>query len=456
MGEYFDIVEKKRKFFDSFKTLDISYRIEMLKRLKNSIQENENEILMALKQDLNKSAFESYISEISIVLDELNYFIKHTKKLSKAKKVSTPIAHFPSTSKIYKEPYGVVLIMSPWNYPFQLTLVPLIGAIAAGNCVVLKTSTNSPRTSDIIDKIIKAVFPFDYVSVIKGASGVSKAILCEKFDYIFFTGSAKVGKIVMSKAAENLTPITLELGGKSPCIVDKTADIDLSAKRIAWGKFLNAGQTCVAPDYIMIDETISKIFLEKLCYYIEKFYGIAPENNKYFPMIITQKQFDRICGLISTNKIEFGGKCNTKTLTISPTIIINPDLSSELMQNEIFGPILPIITYNKIETAYSFIKKSPKPLALYLFTTSNDTKTYIKNNISFGGGCINDSIIHLANNKLPFGGVGASGMNSYHGIESFNTFSHTKSILEKKNWLDINLRYPPYSKNLTTIKKILK
>lgn len=456
MNNHHLILEKQQIFFRSGKTKDVTFRIQQLRKLRDEIKGNEAEILSALRQDLNKSSFESYVSEISIVLEELDYFIKHTKKISKPKRVKTPLAHFPSVSKIYKEPYGVVLIMSPWNYPFQLTLAPLVGAIASGNCAVVKTSTDSPCTGSIIRKIVERVFTIEHVTVVEGSKGVSESLLEQKFDYIFFTGSVKVGKIVMAAATKNLTPVTLELGGKSPCIIDETANIDLTAKRIAWGKFLNAGQTCVAPDFVMVHHSVKQEFLQKLIFYIEKFYGKEPHHNPDFPKIINSRHFDRIANLINTNEIFYGGQTNTTTNQIAPTIIVNPDLNSELMQNEIFAPILPILTFTDISQVLHLVENRPKPLALYLFTTSEQMKKRISETISFGGGCINDTIIHLANNNLPFGGVGESGMCNYHGKYSFETFSHTKGILEKRNWLDINLRYPPYTSNLSLIKRILK
>lgn len=456
MNKHQLILEKQQLFFRSGKTKDVSFRIQQLQKLKDEIKKKESEILLALKQDLNKSTFESYISEISIVLEQIDYFIKNTKKLSRPKRVKTPVAHFPSVSKIYKEPYGVVLIMAPWNYPFQLALAPLVGAISSGNCAVVKTSAESPYVGGIVKEIIEDIFGMEYVAVVEGDKGVSESLLEQKFDYIFFTGSVRVGKIVMAAAAKNLTPVTLELGGKSPCIIDETANIALAAKRIAWGKFINAGQTCVAPDYVMIHASVEQEFLQQFTFYVDKFYSKEPHNNPEFPKIINRKHFDRIVNLINTNEVYYGGHTNSTTNQIAPTIIINPDLNSELMQGEIFGPILPILTFTDISQAFNLVVDRPKPLALYLFTTSQQIKKHVSENISFGGGCINDTIIHLGNNNLPFGGVGESGISNYHGKYSFETFTHTKGILEKGNWLDINLRYPPYKGDLSLIKRILK
>lgn len=456
MNKHQLILEKQQLFFRSGKTKDVSFRIQQLQKLKDEIKKKESEILLALKQDLNKSTFESYISEISIVLEQIDYFIKNTKKLSRPKRVKTQVAHFPSVSKIYKEPYGVVLIMAPWNYPFQLALAPLVGAISSGNCAVVKTSAESPYVGGIVKEIIEDIFGMEYVAVVEGDKGVSESLLEQKFDYIFFTGSVRVGKIVMAAAAKNLTPVTLELGGKSPCIIDETANIALAAKRIAWGKFINAGQTCVAPDYVMIHASVEQEFLQQFTFYVDKFYSKEPHNNPEFPKIINRKHFDRIVNLINTNEVYYGGHTNATTNQIAPTIIINPDLNSELMQEEIFGPILPILTFTDISQAFNLVVDRPKPLALYLFTTSQQIKKHVSENISFGGGCINDTIIHLGNNNLPFGGVGESGISNYHGKYSFETFTHTKGILEKGNWLDINLRYPPYKGDLSLIKRILK
>lgn len=456
MNNHHLILEKQQIFFRSGKTKDVAFRIQQLQKLKDEIKKNEAEILLALKQDLNKSSFESYVSEISIVLEEIDYFIKHTKKLSRPKRVKTSLAHFPSISKVYKEPYGVVLVMAPWNYPFQLALAPLVGAIASGNCAVVKTSAESIYTGRIIREIIENIFTVEYVAVVEGSKGVSESLLEQKFDYIFFTGSVMVGKIVMTAAAKNLIPVTLELGGRSPCIIDETANIALAAKRIAWGKFINAGQTCVAPDFVMVHSSVKQEFLQQLTFYIEKFYSKEPHNNLAFPKIINSKHFDRIVNLINTNEVFYGGQTNSTTNQIAPTIIINPDLSSELMQNEIFGPILPVLTFREISQVFNLVENRPKPLALYLFTTSEQVKRNIIDTISFGGGCINDTIIHLANNNLPFGGVGDSGISNYHGKYSFETFTHSKAILEKQNWLDINLRYPPYKNDLSLIKRIIK
>lgn len=453
MTEVVKILNLQREFFNSSQSKDINYRKAQLHNLLKTIYKYEEDILLALKKDLSKSSFESYETEVGLVINELKFMIKNLRKFSKDAYVKTPIAHFPSRSKIYREPYGIVLIISPWNYPFQLTMMPLIGAIASGNCVVIKPSEYSINTSKIIEKIIKEIFSSKYVHLFNGGKEISEELLSNKFDYIFFTGSVSVGKIVMKKAAENLTPVTLELGGKSPCIVDNTVNVNLVAKRIVWGKLLNAGQTCVAPDYILVHKSIKIELIEGIKRNIEEFYGKRPEENEEYPKIINKKHFDRLKELIDKENNVYGGKCNKDTLKISPAIIANATWESESMKEEIFGPIIPIIEYENLETIAQEINKREKPLALYLFTTSIKNENYIMKNISFGGGCINDTVIHLANHHLPFGGVGESGIGCYHGKRSFDTFSHSKGVLKKSNILDIPLRYPPF-KNLSLLKKI--
>ncbi|MDB8794251.1 aldehyde dehydrogenase [Romboutsia sp. 1001216sp1] len=451
-----DILNNQRLYFESNKTKDINFRLDKLKTLKKAIVENEEAILNALYKDLGKSHFEGYETEIGIVLEEINYAIKHLKSWSKNKKVSTPITQFPAKSYIVSEPYGVVLIMAPWNYPFQLTISPLIGAIAGGNCSILKPSEFSVHTSKVIVDIINKYFERGYINVIEGGIGVNQQILEERFDYIFFTGSVNVGKIVMNKASKYLTPVTLELGGKSPCIVEKSANVDLSAKRIVWGKFLNAGQTCVAPDYIIVHKDIKKDLIDNMKKYIIKFYGNNPIESVDYPKIINKTHFDRLNNLMKNTDVIIGGNIDKSKLKIAPTIIDNIDHTYPIMDEEIFGPLLPIITYEDYKDIIEIVKKHPNPLALYLFTKNKDIEKYITNNIAFGGGCINDTIIHLATSNLPFGGRGTSGMGSYHGKKSFDTFTHKKSILKKSNLIDIPVRYAPYKGKLKLLKKILK
>jgi len=449
------IINNQKLYFSKEKTRDISFRKKQLEKLYKSIKQHENEILIALKSDLNKSAFEAYETEIGMVYEELKFMLKNIKNFSKPRRIKTPLMHFPSKSYQYQDPYGCVLIMSPWNYPFQLTLVPLIGAIAAGNCAVVKPSNYAKETSRVILKILSE-FPQEYIAVVEGGRDVNNALLEEKFDYIFFTGSPLVGKLVMEKAAQHLTPMTLELGGKSPCIIDKTAKIDLAAKRVAWGKLLNSGQTCVAPDYIIVHESIKNEFINALKKYIEVFYGKNPEKNPEYPKIINKIHFDRLSELINNSENVYGGKTNSETYQIAPAIIDNCQWDSLVMKDEIFGPILPIISYNDLDEIIKQINSRPKPLALYCFTESKTIENKILKSVLYGGGCINDTVLHLANPYLSFGGVGESGLGKYHGKESFYTFSHTKSVLKRGTSSDINLRYAPDKDNLKLIKKILK
>lgn len=455
MNDYKELINRQRTFFESGITKDIRFRIQMLGKLKKSIIRYEKEIMEALREDLNKAPFEAYETEIGIAMEEIKETIKNLSKWAKPKRIKTPIIHFLSSSYIYSEPYGIVLIMSPWNYPFQLTLTPLIGAIAAGNCSIVKPSEYSIHTSLIIEKVIKESFEDSYISIVRGGREANKNLLDEKFDYIFFTGSVSVGKIVMKAASEHLTPITLELGGKSPCIVDRTADIDLAAKRIVWGKFLNAGQTCVAPDYLLVENGIKYELIKRMKKYITLFYGSNPCNNPDYPKIINGKHFQRLLNLLKDEEIVIGGQYNNDITQISPTIIDNVTWDSPVMQEEIFGPLLPVMEFRDIQEAASIVNKHPKPLALYLFSNDNRSSKFVIKNISFGGGCINDTIVHLANPNMPFGGVGESGMGGYHGKSSFNTFSHRKSILKKSNLIDVPLRYPPFKNNLKILKKLI-
>ncbi len=452
-----ETVKSQHKFFFSDKTKCINLRKDKLIKLKNTIQKYETEILNALKLDLGKSFAESYMCEIVMIVSEINYTIKNIDKWAKSVRAHTPISQFLAKSKIIYEPYGVVLIISPWNYPFMLSLDPIIGAIAAGNTFVLKPSEYSVNTTKVLQKIIAETFETEYGAVICGDKDTTTELLKQKFDYIFFTGNTSVGKIVMKAAAENLTPLTLELGGKSPCIVDKTANVKLAAKRLAWGKFLNAGQTCVAPDYVYVHTDIYDEFVKLTKKYIVKFYGENPLNSNDLPKIITKKHFYRAVTLMENTDIIYGGKYDEDTQKLEPTIILNPDTNSGIMQNEIFAPIMPIIKYTDSDTLIKEIKRREPPLALYLFTANKKLKDKVLSQISFGGGCINDTIVHLATPYMPFGGVGSSGMGGYHGKYSFETFSHKKSILERSNIIDINLRYAPfYDKKINILKKIMK
>lgn len=438
------IVEKQRAFFFRGETQAVDYRIQALKKLKEVIQVNEKEIAQAIEADLGKSAFESYMCETGIVLSEISYMIKHVRSFSREKTVWTPLAQFCSRSFKKPSPRGVVLIMSPWNYPFMLTMDPLVDAIAAGNTVILKPSAYSPNTSDMIVKIVKECFDEEYVAVVTGGREENQALLDEKFDYIFFTGSQNVGKIVLKKAAEYLTPVTLELGGKSPCIVTKDANLKLAAKRIVFGKFLNCGQTCVAPDYIYCDSSVKDEFVKQVKKQIAKQYGKKPLKNPDYGKIVNEKHFKRICGLITTDKVVCGGTTNMDTLQIAPTVMDRVSWDDDVMQEEIFGPLMPIISYDSLEEVTEKLQDLPIPLAFYLFTSDKSTAKKLLAQCRFGGACLNDTIIHLATSEMGFGGCGESGMGSYHGKIGFDTFSHQKSIVDKKTWMDLPMRYQPY------------
>ncbi|NFC86574.1 aldehyde dehydrogenase [Clostridium botulinum] len=451
-----NILEKQKSFFDKGYTKDINFRIEALKKLKHNIKINENNIFKALNIDLNKSEFETFITEIGIVYDEINGAIKNIKKWSKPKKVKTPITNFLASSYIYNEPYGVALIMSPWNYPFQLIMAPLVGAISAGNCVLLKPSELAIETEKIIVKIIKDTFSDEYIGVITGGIEESTALLKEKFDYIFYTGGINVGKIVMRAAAEHLTPITLELGGKSPCIVDKDANIDLAARRITWGKFLNAGQTCVAPDYLVVHRNIKEKLISSIENYIIEFFGENSFESEDYPRIINERHFKRLEGYLKEGKIVSGGNTDINNLYIEPTIIEGINFENRIMKEEIFGPVFPVIEFEDIDKVIDIVKNNPKPLALYYFSENKEKQEFIIKNISFGGGCINDTIMHLSTSTLPFGGVGNSGIGGYHGRASFDTFSHKKSILKKSNLIDIKIRYAPFKGKINLAKRLFK
>ncbi len=450
------IANKSREYFNSGQTKDVSFRIKHLELLKKTIKEREEEIAQALKKDLNKPALESYATEIGLVIKEIDLFINKLEHWSKPDKVKTSLMHFRSQSYIYKEPYGVVLIFAPWNYPFQLLLLPLVGALAAGNTAVLKPSEFAPATANVIAKLIEENFSQKYISVVEGDVEVSKALLKEKFDYIFFTGSKNVGKAVMRAAANNLTPVTLELGGKSPCIINDDASIDLAAKRIVWGKYMNAGQICVAPDYILIHKSVKEEFIMKAKKYIKEFYGENPEESSDYCRIINENHFDRLKNLINDGKIITGGKLNKDTLYIEPTMIDEVTYDDPVMNEEIFGPILPIIEFENVKDVIEKIRNRPKPLALYVFSEDKQLQEMFLKELSFGGGCINDTIIHVSSYYLPFGGVGESGMGVYHGKSSFDTFTHKKSIIKKTTKFDLDLRYPPYKNKLKWLKKFFK
>lgn len=447
---------EQEMFLRSGITLDVNFRIRQLKRLKEAIKAHDVLIYDALKKDLNKPVFESYVTELGSVYSEIDYMIKHVKDWAKPKRVPTSLAHFYSKSHIYQEPYGRVLIIAPWNFPIQLSFVPLVGAITAGNCVVLKPSELAPYTARVIQQIIESVFAREYVAVEQGDGKVSQQLLKEGVDYCFFTGSTQVGKAIMETASQTLTPVTLELGGKSPVIVAKDTNIKHAAQRIVWGKFTNAGQTCIAPDYLLVDEVIRDDLISAIIEVIEEYYTKKPLENSDYSKMINKRHFKRVKKLMKNQSVIYGGGSNKEMLTIEPTLVLEPELDTELMQEEIFGPILPILTYREVSQAVEFIRSKDKPLALYLFTQDKALKEYIIKNLSFGGAAINDTLIHQSNYNLPFGGVGASGMGQYHGKYSLETFSHPKSVIEKTDLFDIKLRYPPYKDwALKFIKKIM-
>ena len=449
------LVEAQHKYYQSGATRPTEFRKEMLKRLQRAIRANEKMLADALKQDLNKSETESYMCETGMVLEELSYHIKHVAKWAKERRVKTPLAQFYAKSFISPEPYGVALIVSPWNYPVQLCLNPLIGAISAGNCAVVKPSAYAAATSTAIAKLIGDTFPPEYIAAVEGGRAENQALFEEKFDYIFFTGSVEVGKTVMQAAAKHLTPVTLELGGKSPAIVDETADIKLAARRIAFGKVLNAGQTCVEPDYLLIHRSIKETFVSEYQDALEQFFPNGDMRDMV--NIISEKHYNRVKGLIQGEKIALGGTFDDERRFIAPTLLSDVSPYAPVMQQEIFGPVLPMLCFDTLSEVISFVNSRPKPLAFYIFTVDKAAERRLLDSCSFGGGCVNDTIIHLASSVLPFGGVGESGMGSYHGKKSFDTFTHERSIVHKSTKIDLPMRYFPYSKRkLRIIKMFMK
>ncbi len=437
-------LSRARECFDSGKTFDIKRRKELLKRLYDTIRARENDICEALYLDIGKDSHEAFMCEVGIALTEIRYLLKNLNKFTKAKRVKTPLAQFPSKSYTLATPYGVVLIMSPWNYPFLLTIEPLCDAIAAGNTAIIKPSAYAPKTADVIESIVTECFGDGEAVVIKGGREENQSLLSQRFDMIFFTGSTNVGREVLRSASHNLTPCVLELGGKSPCIVDCSARISLSAKRIVFGKLLNAGQTCVAPDYILCDRKIKDTLIAEIINEIRLQYGDKPSESQSYGKIVNKKHFDRLLSLIDKEKVVYGGEYNEESLKIEPTIMDNVTPEDAVMKEEIFGPILPIIPYDTLDDAIKLIENGGKPLALYLFSENKKTIDFITRRVRFGGGCINDTIIHLATSEMGFGGVGESGMGSYHGLDGFLAFSHTKSIVKKSTLIDLKMRYRPY------------
>lgn len=446
------IVQNQREFFATGTTLPVEYRIEALKKLRAALVENEETIAQALQSDLGKTREESYMCETGMVISEISYMLRHIRSFSREKTVPTPLAQFASRSYRKPSPYGVTLIMSPWNYPLLLTLDPLVDALAAGNTAVIKPSAYSPAVSAMLENLLGKLFPREYVAVVTGGRAENACLLEEKFDYIFFTGSKTVGKMVLEKAAKHLTPVTLEMGGKSPCIVDKTANLKLAARRIVFGKYLNCGQTCVAPDYILCHSSVKDPLLEYLKAEIQRQNGETS-----YGKIINRKHFDRILGLIDREKVVIGGEGDADSLQIQPTVMDNVTWDDAVMQQEIFGPVLPILTFESMDQVIETVNSHDKPLALYIFSEDKQVIRRVTSRCSYGGGCVNDVVIHLATSAMPFGGVGESGMGGYHGKVGFDTFTHYKSIVDKKTWLDLPMRYRPYGKlNDTLIHMFLK
>ena len=452
------IFKNQKEFFESGKTINVDYRIKNLKKLDDIIKKNEDKILNELKKDLGKSNFEGYVTEVGILYDDINFHIKNVKKWSSEEKRKSPIVYYPSKSYIYKEPYGVTLIIGPFNYPFQLVIAPLIGAISAGNTAIIKPSENSRNIALLLEKLINENFPEGYLRVVNplGGKETVSLLLDKPFDYIFFTGSVRVGKLVMQKAAQHLTPVTLELGGKSPCIVDSDAKLKLAAKRIVWGKFLNAGQTCVAPDYLCVHKSVKDELLKLIINEIRVQFGENVRNSEDYPRIVNKSSLERLSGYLNDGKIYYGGNIDEDNLYMEPTLIIKPDLNSPLMSDEIFGPILPILVYEDLDNVIKFINHREKPLALYYFSESKKKIKYVLTSTTSGGVTINDTIIHVANPNLPFGGVGNSGVGKYHGKESFETFTHNKSVMKRGTFIEFNIRFAPYKNKLNLVKRIMK
>lgn len=450
------LVKNQKAFFQTGQTKDVAYRRKSLVRFRESIKRHEQEIVQALLDDFKKPAFETVATEISIVIKEVNLAVKKIWKWQLPKKVKASLLNFPSSAKVIYEPYGTALVIAPWNYPFQLAMGPIIGAIAAGNTVVLKPSELTPHTSKIIAKIIQETFDENHVNVIQGDKNVAQKLLQERWDYIFFTGSVAVGKIVYQAAAKNLTPVTLELGGKSPCVIDETAKIQQAARRIVWGKFVNAGQTCIAPDYVLVHSSKKAALLHALSQEITKAYGTDVAASPDYARIINKSNFDRLVALMENTTVITGGITNATDLYIAPTIIEQVKLSDSVMQQEIFGPILPILTFSKRQDIEAIINSMEKPLSAYVFSRKRSFKKWFTQRFSFGGGATNDTLVHFINDNMGFGGVGHSGIGSYHGKQSFYTFSHAKAIVSRSTMIDIPLRYAPYKGKIGWLKSFIK
>ena len=450
-----ELVDRQRAFFNKGKTKDISFRVNQLKRLRAAILENQENILEASKVDMGKPAFEYFVAEVGFASREIRYAVNNLKSWSKPIKVSTPFMHLPASSYIYPEPLGVVLIIGPWNYPLELLMLPLIGAIAAGNCAILKPSEVAPHTSAAIARLIQNNFDMSFIGVVEGGVKETQILLSQRFEHIFFTGGTTIGQLVMEAAAKHLTPVTLELGGKTPCIVDEDANTDTSARRIVWGKFLAAGQNCVAPDYLLVHKAVKEQLVERMIRSLEEFYGKDPSKSPDYARIINDRHFLRLSQLLGEGRIIVGGHTDPEDRYIAPTIIDNVSMNSGIMAEEILGPILPIIEYGDLSEAISIVNGRPKPLALYFFSKNRRNQQRILKETSSGGVCINDTNVHVSTSSLPFGGVGESGMGSYHGKASFYTFSHMKAIMKRSFLLDMKMRYPPYKDKLKLLKRLI-
>lgn len=451
------LLSSQRGFFATGATRDVDYRLWALGRLAEAIDRREKELLRALRRDLRKSPMEGYMTEIGVLRSELSLLRRSLRRWSRPRTVLAPPVQFPAVGRVYPQPYGQVLVLSPWNYPVQLSLLPLAGALAAGNTVVLKPSEDAPATSALLEAMLGEIFRPDYVAVVQGGREAGEAVLKERFDYIFFTGGPGVGRAVMEAASRHLTPVTLELGGKSPCIVDRTADLPLAARRIVFGKFLNSGQTCVAPDYLLVQEEVKEELMGLIKRSIQEFFGPSPLRDPHLPRIATRRRFDHLTGLLMGQRVVFGGACRREGLLIEPTLVDSPDPDSPLMREEIFGPILPVLPFRELEEAITFVRSREKPLALYLFTRDRQARSRVLSETSSGGACVNDTVMQLTVPGLPFGGVGQSGMGAYHGKATFDTFTHYRSVLLRGNRPDLSLRYPPYSaKKLAVVRRVLK
>jgi len=453
-----EILKEHKKYFNTGITMDFHFRLEQLRKLKSMIKVNEKDILNALYKDLGKCEFEAYATEVGFLLESIGYMIRNLRRFTRAKKVRTSFIQVGAKSYIYNEPYGTVLIIGPFNYPFQLLIEPLIGAIAAGNSAIIKPSEHTPNVSSLINKIIKENFDESYIRVVEGDKNITASLINSKVDYIFFTGSVTVGKIIMQAAAKNMIPVTLELGGKSPCIVDKYANLQVAAERIAWGKFINAGQTCVAPDYILVHRDVKEEFCKQLKRFIVNFYGYQASQSKDYGRIVNRRELDRLISIIEKEKekIIYGGEYDIDQLYIEPTIIDNVQWTDTIMEDEIFGPILPIIEYEDLDSVITIINSHPKPLALYVFSEFHAICEKLVQGISFGGGCVNDTISHVTSTQLPFGGVGSSGLGAYHGKYSYDAFSHKKSVMKKSTKISLKFIYPPYNKRVNILRKLMR